>query len=40
MKLLKYPVMEYPKGDNKRYLLGEKLREMVVNKDTMEVWYE
>jgi len=41
MKLLKYPIVEeYPKGDNKRYVLGERIGEKIINTQTQEVWYE
>lgn len=40
IKLLKYPVMPYPKGDNTRYVLGDKIKAKVLNKNTGEIFYE
>ena len=41
MKILKYPIVEgYPKGNNERYILGERIGEKIINKQTQEVWYE
>lgn len=37
---LKYPIQEYPKGDNIRYVLGVKSKEKVLNKNTQEVFEE
>ena len=30
LKLLKYPIKEYPKGDNKRYILGEYIKPVII----------
>lgn len=41
MRLLKYPVIkQYPKGDNERYTLGERIGDKVINTQTGEMWYE
>lgn len=41
LKILKYEIIkEYPKGDNKRYTLGEKIKTKIINKDTGEIFYE
>ena len=34
---LKYPVLPYPKGDNKKYVLGERMKTKVINKKTGEI---
>lgn len=34
LKVLKYPVLEYPKGNNVNYVLGERLKTKVINKKT------
>jgi len=38
-KKLKYQEEDYPKGDNKKYRLGERMKTKVINKDTAEVFY-
>jgi len=38
--LLKYPILDYPKGDNKRYKFGDKLKTKVINTTTGEIFYE
>ena len=41
LKHLKYKIIEeYPKGDNKRYILGEKIKTKIINKETGEFFYE
>lgn len=37
---LKYPVLPYPKGDNKPYQLGERMKTQIINRDTGEVRWE
>ena len=37
---LKYPIVDYPKGDNSRYVLGETQKTKVINTLTGESWYE
>lgn len=39
-KLLNYGVEEYPKGENKNYILGTKMKAKIINRDTDEVFYE
>lgn len=39
-KSLKYPVLPYPKGKNKNYTLGARLKVKVLNKETGEVYEE
>ena len=36
---LKYPILPYPKGDNSRYKLGERMRTMVINKRTGQKFF-
>lgn len=36
LKVLNYPIQEYPKGDNKNYVLGERLKTTVINTKTGE----
>lgn len=41
LKILKYEIIKkYPKGDNKRYTLGEKIKTKIINKNTGEIFYE
>ena len=41
MNNLKYEIIkEYPKNKNTNYILGEKLKEKIINKNTGEVYYE
>lgn len=40
LKELKYPILNYPKGENKRYVLGEKMKVKVFNKLTNTFYYE
>lgn len=41
LKHLKYEIIyEYPKGENKRYILGEKIKTKILNKNTGEIFYE
>lgn len=37
---LNYPIVDYPKGDNSRYALGETQKTRVINTLTGESWYE
>ena len=37
---LNYPIQEYPKTENKRYVLGERIKTKVINTITNEVFYE
>ena len=39
LKVLKYPIKEFPKGDNKNYVLGDRLKTAVINKETGETTY-
>lgn len=39
-KYLRYPREEYPKTENGRYVLGERLKTKIINTDTNEIWYE
>lgn len=36
LKALNYPVMPYPKEENRNYILGERLKHTVINRDTGE----
>ena len=41
LKVLKYDIIdEYPKGENKRYVLGEKIKTKVINTNTGEIFFE
>lgn len=40
LKLLKYPVLPYPKGENQDYKLGDRQKTKVINKETGEEYYE
>lgn len=41
LKNMNYPILEkYPKGDNERYILGERMKQKVLNKETKEIYYE
>ncbi len=40
LKELKYDILPYPKGDNSKYVLGEKLQTKCVNTITGEIFYE
>ena len=40
LKELKYDILPYPKGDNSKYVLGEKLQTKCVNTMTGEIFYE
>lgn len=40
LKILNYPILPYPKGENKSYVLGEKKKDLIINKNTMEKYYE
>jgi hypothetical protein len=37
---LKYPVLPYPKAPNKNYRLGERMKTVIINKDTGEQFYQ
>jgi hypothetical protein len=37
---LKYSIMDYPKGKNDYYILGEKLRTKIINKNDNSISYE
>lgn len=37
---LKYPEMEYPKGENRRYELGSRIKTKIINTETGEEFYE
>ena len=38
---LNYEVIyQYPKGDNKRYVLGERIKQKIINTNTNEIYYE
>lgn len=41
LKCLRYKIIStYPKGDNERYVLGEKIKTKIINKETGEIFYE
>lgn len=41
LKIMNYPIIkEYPKGDNKKYMLGERIKTKILNKNTGEIFYE
>jgi hypothetical protein len=40
MSKLNYPILEYPKGDKSLYKLGEYQKQLILNKDTGEYFYE
>lgn len=41
LKVLKYEiVIDYPKGNNKRYKLGERIKTKVINKNTGEIFWQ
>lgn len=37
---LKYDSLPYPKGDNDRYILGQKLKDKMINTENNEIFYE
>ena len=39
LKVLNYPIQDYPKGDNENYVLCERLNAVVINKKTGETTY-
>lgn len=39
-KALKYGVEPYPKNKNERYILGERMKTKILNKETGEIFYE
>lgn len=39
LKHLNYPAEEYPKGENKNYELGERMKTLIINRDTEEKYY-
>ena len=41
LKVLKYEIIrEYPKGDNQRYILGQKIKTQIIDTDTGEIYFE
>ena len=41
LKVLNYKIIEeYPKGNNKRYILGDRIKTKIINKETNEIFYE
>ena len=40
LKKLNYDILPYPKGDNERYILGEKMKTKIINTKTGEEFYE
>ena len=40
MKLLRYPILPYPKEPNKNYILGERMKTLVINTNTGEKFYQ
>ena len=41
LKVLKYEIIrEYPKGDNQRYILGQKIKTQIINTNTGEIYFE
>lgn len=40
IKMLKYEVFKYPKGKNINYVLGEKMKQKILNKNTGEIYFE
>lgn len=40
IKLLNYNIEPYPKGENKKYILGTKIKTKILNQLTQEVFYE
>lgn len=38
-KLLNYPILPYPKGDNKNYTIGDRVKTKIINKLTGEDFY-
>lgn len=41
LKVLRYNIIsDYPKGDNKRYKLGERIKTKVINKNTGEIFWQ
>lgn len=39
-KLLNYPIEDYPKEENRNYVLGTRLRTKILNKETNQAYYE
>ena len=39
MKYLNYPILPYPKAENKNYTVGERQKTMVINKETGEKFF-
>ena len=37
---LNYSVEEYPKGVNSKYILGDRVKDKIINKDTGEIFYQ
>lgn len=40
IKLLKYPILDYPKGDNNRYILGDKIKTKIIDTKTNTIYFE
>jgi len=40
IKCLKYPIMEYPKNKNEKYILGDRIKTKIYNKETEQYYYE
>ena len=41
LKVLKYEIIrEYPKGDNQRYILGQKIKTQIIDTNTGEIYFE
>ena len=41
LKVLKYEIIrEYPKGDNQRYILGQKIKTQIIDTSTGEIYFE
>lgn len=38
-KYLKYDILPYPKGENKNYKIGERMKTKILNKDTGDIFY-
>lgn len=40
LKVLNYDILPYPKGDNNRYVLGEKMKTKILDKNTGRIFWE
>lgn len=38
-KFLRYDILPYPKGENKKYKIGERMKTKVINKETGDIFY-